>query len=328
MKRKQIVGFIVAAIVFVFVCSMNVIIKNYYDNGRNNLISDLESVINNSNELPTEPFICVVRVEGTIMNTISNSLFDTESYNHKSTLELIDNLKNSNQNKGILLYIDSPGGVIYDVDELYLKLKEYSEQTARPIWTYMASTACSGGYYIAMASDKIFANRNALTGSIGVIMSSSNYKEFLDKLGIKTVNFTSGRNKAMGDPGSELTQEQIDIYQSIIDEYYQQFLEIVSQGRNINLETLIPIADGRVYTAKQALELNLIDEIQNYDETINQIRLEADENIIFYTPKNSLSRFNSIFSSIKNNNSELETISKILDFGGKEVPMYYANIHR
>lgn len=327
MEKKQIVGFIVAAIVFVFVCSTNVIVKNYSNNQYNNVVSNLESIINNSNDLPLEPFIGVVKVEGTIMNTTSTGLFETESYNHKNTLEFIDDLKNSQQNRGILLYIDSPGGVIYDVDELYLKLKQYSEQTARPIWTYMASTACSGGYYIAMASDKIIANRNALTGSIGVIMSSSNYKEFLDKLGIKTINFTSGRNKAMGDPSGEITQEQINIYQSIIDEAYQQFLEIVSDGRGIDIETLTPIADGRVYTAKQALELNLIDSIQSYENTIDLICSELDENLIFYTPKNSLNKFSSIFSAV-NNNSDLETISKILNISGKEVPMYYEIMYR
>ena len=75
------------------------------------------------------------------------------------------------------MYVDSPGGTVAASDELYLKLKEYTEETGRPVWTYMGEMACSGGYYIAMASEKVYANRNTWTGSIGVILSYLNYKD-------------------------------------------------------------------------------------------------------------------------------------------------------
>lgn len=326
MNKKQIVGLIVSALVFVFVCSVGILTRNY-SNNQHKAIAKLESMISNS-DLPLEPFVGVVKVQGTIMDLPSSGLFDTSTYNHKNTLKLIDDLKDSGNNKGILLYVDSPGGGVYESDEIYLKLKEYSEKTSRPIWAYMASTAASGGFYIAMASDRVYANRNTLTGSIGVVMSSSNYKDLMDKIGIKTILFTSGPNKAMGNGGVDITDEQKSIFQSIVDESYEQFLKVVSDGRNIDINNLRPIADGRVYTAKQALELNLIDDIKTYDETVKNFEEELGEKITFYTPKNSLSEFSSLFYSQnkQENISEIDAITNFLNTTGKGVPMYYENI--
>jgi len=117
-----------------------------------------------------------------------------------------------------------------------------------------------------MASDKVFSNRNAWTGSIGVIISLTNLKGLYDNLGIKGIYITSGRNKAMGAADLELTDEQRDILQSLVDEAYEQFVEIVAEGRKMTVEEVKRIADGRILSAKQALELNLIDEIATYDE--------------------------------------------------------------
>lgn len=325
MKKQQIIGLIVAAIVFVFVNSCSILVKSY---SAQNLVSlnKLNSAFINSSSynLPNEDFIGVVKVEGAIMNSSTSSLFDTAAYNHKNTLQLINDLQNSPYNKGIILFVNSPGGTVYDSDELYLKLKEYSQNTSRPIWAYMASVACSGGYYISMAADKIYANRNVQTGSIGVIMSMVNYKELFDKLGVKTVIFSSGANKAMGSAGIDMTDEQATIIQSIVDESYEQFLNIVADGRNIDIETLKPIADGRIYTAKQALELNLIDEIQTYENMILQIKNEIGTDITIYNPKTSKG-INDIFSAVKQikPRSDMEIMSEFLNTEGNGVPMYY-----
>lgn len=325
MKKKQITGFIIAALVFALVGSLNVVTKNYSAEK----ISSLKSI--SDYNLPMEEFIGIVKVEGTIIDTGSPGLFETAyTYNHKKTLDYIDDLMNSSSNRGILLYVDSPGGGVYESDELYLKFKEYSEKTERPILTYMASTAASGGYYISMASDRIYANRNVLTGSIGVIMAASNYKELMDKLGIKTILFTSGPNKSMGNPGIEMTDEQKSIYQSIVNESYNQFLNIVSEGRNIDIETLKPIADGRVYTANQALNLNLIDGIKTYDETLKEFKDLIGYDVTFYIPKSGYSDFSSLFSYFEKqkNSSEIDILTNYLNTTGKGVPMYYENIHR
>ena len=151
-----------------------------------------------------------------------------------------------------------------------------------------------------MASDKIFANRNCTTGSIGVIMSLVNTKELYDKLGIKEVNITSGRNKAMGSSGEDLTDEQKQILQSNVDEAYEQFVGIVAEGRNMDVETVKNIADGRIYTANQALELGLIDEIADYETVENSIMDELGEDIEIYKPDTSVNDFfSSLFSAYK-----------------------------
>lgn len=323
MEKKQLVGLAVSAVIFVFVCSFGVLTKNYSDT-KINALSKLETMVSESN-LPSSPFVGIVNVQGVIMDTNTSSIFDSAAYNHKNTLKYIDDMINSSYNKGILLYVNSPGGGVYESDELYLKLKEYTETTERPVWAYMGSTAASGGFYISMASEKVYANRNTMTGSIGVIMSSVNYKELMDKIGVKTVLFTSGANKSMGNPGVDLTDEQRQIFQSIVDESYNQFLEVVSQGRGIDKDTLKPIADGRIYTANQALNLNLIDGVKTYNETVEMFKERIGENVEIFTPKNSFSEFSSIFSLLgkKEEISEIDAITEFLNTSGKGVPMYY-----
>ena len=132
---------------------------------------------------------------------------------------------------------------------MYLELKKYKEKTGRPIYAYYAQTAASGALYISMAADEIYANRMTMTGSIGVIMQNYDASGLMEKLGIKSDNIVSGRNKGMGGYDG-LTDEQKQILQSMVNESYEKAKEI---------------ADGRVYSAHQAKNLGLIDEISTYD---------------------------------------------------------------
>ena len=133
---------------------------------------------------------------------------------------------------GILLYINSPGGYVTTSDDLYYELQEYKEETGRPIYAYFDEMAASGAYYAAMQADEIYANRNCWTGSIGVIVSTMNLQGLYEKFGIKEINITSGANKAMGSAGSELTDEQYDILQSMVDESYEQFVSITAMAES------------------------------------------------------------------------------------------------
>ncbi len=327
MNKKQIAGLVAAALVFVFVCGANLLVKNAADNqSKKALAESLLDSVGSKVTLPFEPFVGVVKVDGTIMKSASSSaLFPTEGYDHEKTLSLIDQYQQSGENRGILLYVNTPGGSVYETDELYQRLLEYKKDTGRPVWTYMANEACSGGYYVSMASDKIYANRNTWTGSIGVILSLSNYKGLMDKLGVDTILFTSGPNKSMGNPGVDVTQEQKRIFQSLVDESYEQFVGIVAQGRNMSLETVKPIADGRVYTAQQALDLKLIDGIQNYEDTQSQMEKELGENVAFFTPKNSEFALGSLFSMAKSYTStDVDKVKEFLQSQESGVPMYYA----
>ena len=281
-------------------------------------------------QLPNKDFVGVINIEGEIGASSSNSLTSDSTYNHDFYLKYIEKMEKSDKNKGILLYVDSPGGAVYESDEMYLKLMEYKEKTKRPIWAYFASQACSGGYYISMAADKIYANRNCWTGSIGVIVSLTNCKKLYDKLGIKEIDITSGKNKAMGSQGLELTKEQRGILQSLVDEAYDQFVGIVADGRKMDKSAVKKIADGRIYSAKQAKEINLVDEVGSLKDEKKAFAKEAgfSEDITYYTPeKDSLSgMFSSIFGAVKDivPKSDIDLAEDIVQNNGNGVLKYYA----
>ena len=333
MKNKQIIGIVVAGMVFIAVSGFG-ILSNYLAGNfaKKTTTANFGSAMGLGPQisLPAEDFIGVIDVVGTIQASSDEGIFSaSEGYNHDLYMKFVDKLIDSKNNKGIILYVDSPGGTVYESDELYLKLMEYKEATARPIWAYLASMACSGGYYISMASDTIYANRNCMTGSIGVIMSMYNYKELLDKLGVQEVDITSGANKSMGSGGLDMTEEQKAIFQSMVDESYDQFVGIVAEGRDMDEATVRKLADGRVYTAKQALEAKLIDSIDDYEQmkTDMEAAIEA-ENVTYYAPGGDqlTNLFSSLFSTYKSTKtkSDAELAKELLTESRNGVLMYYA----
>lgn len=336
MKTKQLVGILITGAVIIAVGVTGVlsnIVKGRFTDAEKDAGSGfMESLMSTKSTvtLPKEEFIGVINIVGEIMPSSSSSVWGSSSeYNHDLYLDYIDQMEKSDLNKGILLYVDSPGGTVYESDELYLKLMEYKEETGRPVWAYFASQACSGGYYISMAADQIYANRNCWTGSIGVIISLTNYKELYDKLGIREIDITSGANKAMGSGGLDLTEEQQEILQSLVDEAYDQFVGIVAEGRNMSVDTVKPIADGRVYSAAQALDHGLIDDIGSIeDEKAAMVEaLSVSSNINFYEPSTSNTMMQSLFSMVDQvrPKSDTELAVDIVENKGKGVLKYYAD---
>jgi protease-4 len=178
-------------------------------------------------------------------------------------------------NRGLIVFVDSPGGGVYESDELYLKLKEYKETTHRPVYAVMGSMAASGGYYISAAADKIIANRNTWTGSIGVTIGTLyDISELLEKYGVRTVTITAGSNKAMGSIVEPLTTEQKAIFQSLVDDAYEQFTGIVSEERGMDINEVKKLADGRIYSARQAYENGLVDSIGTLDDAVSDMSTE------------------------------------------------------
>lgn len=231
--------------------------------------------------------IAVLDIDGEMSDSSSTS------YDHYWIINTIDDLMDNPMNKGIFLRINTPGGSVYYSDELYNKLIEYKKTTKNPVYVYMEDMAASGGYYVSAAADKIYANRNCWTGSIGVTTGTMiNVKGLLDKLGIKTETITSGRNKSMGSSTEDMTDEQRKIMQSLIDESYERFINIVADGRKIDIEKVREIADGRIYTATQAKDLNLVDKIcseEDARELISKnIKMKNIKYIVLSPPKPSL----------------------------------------
>lgn len=326
MKKKQIIGLVIAVTMFTL-CGMASVLTNTFSQNllAENILSfnaDSTTVEGIEDTIPTEPYIAIVEVSGTIQEQTETSIFETaEGYQHNDTLNYIDSLIYDDNNSAILLYVDSPGGTVYESEELYNKLIEYKEITGRPIWTYMAHYAASGGYMISMASDYIYANKNTTTGSIGVIMSGYDLTGLYEKLGIRYVSITSGANK----DSSSLSEEQINIYQSQVDECYESFVQIVANGRNMTSDEVKALADGRTYTAQQALSNGLIDQISSLEDMQAEMcdYLDVWE---YYEPVQSENILASLFAQIKGiiPKSEAQILLETADTMESGVLMYYA----
>lgn len=228
-------------------------------------------------DLPVSEYIARIAVEGEITASDDSYLSEGTSYNHQFTLESIDEIIDDENNVALLLFVDTPGGGVYESDQLYNKIKEYQEETERPVYVAMGSMAASGGYYISAPADKILADRNTWTGSIGVTMGTVyDITGFLKKNGIKAENLTSGDNKAMGSMVEPMTDEQRKIFQSLIDDAYNQFVGLIAEGRDMELDKVKKLGDGRIYTANQAKENGLIDDIATEEEAIEMLQKDHD----------------------------------------------------
>lgn len=323
---KKLISVVVAAAIFVVTGVSSVAINTWSESRKVESQSTFASIFNSEGEsLPKEDYLAVIKVEGTIYSEPSTNMFgESEDYNHPKTMKYVDQLIEDDNNKGIILYINTPGGAVTASDDLYLKLMKYKEKTGRKIYCYFADQACSGGYYISMAADEIYANRNCWTGSIGVIISMTNMKELYDKLGIKEIDITSGKNKAMGSAAADLTKEQRKILQAMVDEAYEQFVDIVAQGRNMEKKTVKKLADGRIYTAKQALEKKLIDGTSTYEDYLEKVKKETGD-IKVYERESISTSLASLFSTMKSlrGQSDAEVLRDFMKEQGNGGLMYY-----
>lgn len=170
------------------------------------------------------------------------------------------------QVKAILLHINSPGGTPAASQAIYQELMRTRQETEIKIVASLGDVAASGGYYVASAAHHIMANPATLTGSIGVIVRSQNISPLLDKIGVQTENIKSGQYKDILSPFDELNEGERALLEGIVAQTYQQFLDAIIASRNISLEELTPLADGRIFTGAQAKQVNLVDSLGNsYD---------------------------------------------------------------
>lgn len=255
------------------------------------------------NKFPKNEYIAKLFIKGVISES-------NDSYNQEWILSTIKNLQEDTNNRGIVLVINSPGGGVYQADEVFLALEKYKKETERPVYAYFTSLAASGGYYVGCAADYIMANRNSLTGSIGVIAGQfTDLTGLMEKWGIKSTTIHAGRNKLMGNFNEPMTQEQREIMQSIADECYEQFTDIVAESRGLSKEEVYKLADGRIYTASQAKEASLINSIGTLDELIETMQRKEFDFAEYETADFSYQKEDSIYRMIMGSAKEFKKAS-------------------
>ena len=255
------------------------------------------------NKFPKNEYIAKLFIKGVISES-------NDSYNQEWILSTIKNLQEDTNNRGIVLVINSPGGGVYQADEVFLALEKYKKKPERPVYAYFTSLAASGGYYVGCAADYIMANRNSLTGSIGVIAGQfTDLTGLMEKWGIKSTTIHSGRNKLMGNFNEPMTQEQQEIMQSIADECYEQFTDIVAESRGLSKEEVYKLADGRIYTASQAKEASLINSIGTLDELIETMQRKEFDFAEYETADFSYQKEDSIYRMIMGSAKEFKKAS-------------------
>ena len=225
----------------------------------------LASVLGNaqSGEAQTEGhYVALLQIDGELSET-------DYIYDHVGTLDVLKDLADDEDNDALLLYLNTPGGNMYESDELYHALMVYRQETGRPIYGYMAQECCSGGMLVAMAADELYASRMTIAGNIGVYMTSVSDAELYKKLGVEMEYIATGENKVPGYP--ELTEEQRAIYEAMIEESFAFFKEAIASARGLSEEQMEPFTDGRLLTAIQAQELGLIDGVMYYDELVDTL---------------------------------------------------------
>ncbi|MGD1010292.1 MAG: signal peptide peptidase SppA [Candidatus Aminicenantales bacterium] len=217
---------------------------------------------------PARAKVLMIDVEGVISSVINTSLFSREKNAVSRVYERLELAAQDPQVKAVILRLDTPGGEVTASDMIYHEVLKFKERTKKPVVGLMMGVAASGGFYIASACDYIMAHPTTLTGSIGVISIFPNFGDLMAKVGVKVNVIKSGEAKDSGGPFRDMTVEEKKLFQAIIDEYYQDFLSAVAGNRKdrIAADELRRIADGRVYTAPQALKLKLIDEIGYFDD--------------------------------------------------------------
>jgi protease-4 len=195
---------------------------------------------------------------------IEGELFDS-----RAIIEQLKRYEDSSSVKAILLNIDSPGGGVAVSQELYTEIKRLREKKDKVIVAYLSSTGASGAYYAACAADRIVANPGTIVGSIGVIAQWVNYEDLLEWAKVKDVVFKTGEFKDTGSPTRDLTENERKYFQGLIDDMYVQFVEAVAAGRKLELQEVRSVADGRVFTGRDAKERKLIDEIGNFQDAVD-----------------------------------------------------------
>jgi protease-4 len=201
------------------------------------------------------PRVAIVELEGIILDVD----------------DVVRELKSHRDNplvRAVVLRINSPGGVVGPTQELVRAVQRLRE-SGKPVVASLGAVAASGGYYVAVAADSIYANPGTLTGSIGVIMQMANLENLMKKVGVDYVVIKSGQFKDVGNISRPMTPEERRVLQALLDDVHRQFIDAVAAGRKLDRARVVAFADGRVFSGSQAKSLAMVDELGGLEDAVN-----------------------------------------------------------
>jgi protease-4 len=201
------------------------------------------------------PRVAIVELEGIILD-VDDILRDLKSHRDNPLV------------RAVVVRVNSPGGVVAPSQELHRALQRLRE-AGKPVVASLGAVAASGGYYVAVAADSIYANPGTLTGSIGVIMQMANLENLMKKVGVDYVVIKAGQLKDMGNVSRPMTPEERRVLQALLDDVHRQFIDAVAEGRKLDRGRVVQFADGRVFSGAQAKALAMVDELGGIEEAVN-----------------------------------------------------------
>ena len=205
--------------------------------------------------LPTGgPRVAVVEIEGIIVDGTA------------AVRELREHVDNP-AIKAVVLRVNSPGGVVAPTQEIFAAIQR-ARKAGKPVVATLGAVAASGGYYVAAAADRIYANPGTLTGSIGVVMQMANLEGLLKKVGVEYVVVKAGAYKDVGNFARTMSPEERKMLQALLDDVYSQFVDAVAEGRGLERKEVLAFAEGRIYSGQQALALKMVDEMGGFEDAV------------------------------------------------------------
>ncbi|TDL98586.1 signal peptide peptidase SppA [Macrococcus brunensis] len=328
---KRIIALLIAAALLILATASSLFTTNFMDSFTQEFEGQLDTGELAESSLEGDDLghrIARIEVDGVIQDTGSPSLFAEEGYNHETMMKELEQIKEDESIKGVLMVVNSPGGGVYESAEIHNKIEEL-KKSGKKIYVTMKNIAASGGYYISAPADKIFASRETLTGSLGVIMQSMNYKELADKYGVKFNTIKSGAHKDIMSPTKEMDAEERKILQSLVDESYGEFVRVISDGRGMSQAEVRKLADGRVYSGLQAQKNGLVDELGLEEDALSALKKEIkanDAEVIEFAPADSFWGSNPFaansFVQKMMGNDDLSAIKELMSKRQGTTPMY------
>lgn len=225
------------------------------------------SVVGGGGNMEVGESVALIHVSGVITGgSSSSSVFGDASSGSEDLVDQLERARKSKKVKAVVIRINSPGGSAAGSEEVYHQIMRVRD-SGKPVYASMGDVAASGGYYIAAACNKIYADQGTMTGSIGVIFQTADMSKLFDKIGYKAETVKSGKFKDIGSPNRAMTPEERALLQGMVNNIYEGFVKAVADGRKMQVEKVKSIADGRIFTGSQALEAGLVDKIGGLRDT-------------------------------------------------------------